>query len=154
MPLFLVVLALLENDGTVLTVYVLSDFGLVGLEFDFDVFFDLIVHGDGAVLVVQMLLLLFFALVGVAEKVLKSEAVRAAWSVLLVALDLIDLDEIGLELPCWDLRWLVEERLRSHVVHVIRFFVFDLIVEICEFLILVFIFHSILEASVHLVIVD
>ena len=101
-----------------------------------------------------MLLLFLFAFVGVAEKVFTSEAARAAWSVLLVALDLIYLDEIRLDLPGWDLDRLAEERLGGHVVHVIGLFIFDLIIQICKFLILVFIFDCILEAPVHLIIMD
>lgn len=71
----MVVLALLEDNGAVLAVDVLADLGLVGFELDLDVLLDLVIHGDRAVLIVQMLLLLFFTFVCVAEQILKSQPI-------------------------------------------------------------------------------
>lgn len=66
-----------------------------------------------------MLLLFFFAFVRVAQQVLSGEAMRASWTILLVALDLIYLDEVRLDLPSRDRHRFAEERLSGHVIHVI-----------------------------------
>jgi len=149
-----IVLALLEDHGAVLAVDVLADLGLVGFELDLDVLLDLVVHGDRAVLIVQMLLLFFFPLVRVAEKILECQAIRVILLAVLVRLNLINLDEAGLNLSGWRLDRLGEKGLSSDVVHVGCVEVLDLICQVCQFLVLVLILHRVFEAPVHFVVVN